>query len=67
MQPVAPDSGFVQLRRTRLAEAIAKMATAIDLGECVPTLEELKAVVQTCDEQQLPAEASRVRRWMGLR
>jgi len=67
MQAVTPDSGFVQLRKTRLAECIAQMAIAIDRGTVTPTEPELRALVQVCDDSQCPAEASRVRRWMGLR
>jgi hypothetical protein len=53
-------------RRQRLREAVAKMATAIDTGECdPPTRAELEAVAALCTEYFLPVELARVRRWMA--
>jgi len=49
-QPVAAD-------RQRLAEAVAKMAIAIETGACDPTISELKAVART--------EVARLRRRLG--
>lgn len=51
--------------RTRMAEAVAKLAVAIDTGECRPEPLELEALAVLCDRQRLPADAARVRRWMG--
>lgn len=51
-------------RRTRLAGCIAKMADAIAAGELTPSVVELQALAQLCEEQWLPSEAARVRRWM---
>lgn len=51
-------------RRLRLREAIDKMAAAIATGECQPpSAVELDALAQLCEEQFLPCEAARVRRW----
>jgi len=50
--------------RQRLADAVAQMATAIDAGEVVPTIDELKALANICDDAHLHVEAVRVRRWM---
>jgi hypothetical protein len=52
------------LDRTRLAEAVAKLAVAIASGRCLPTLDELEALASICIAHDLPAEAARIRRWM---
>lgn len=52
--------------RLRTADAVAKMAAAIDAGTCEPTTDELKALATVCDEHHLHVEAARIRRWMGL-
>lgn len=52
-------------RRLRLREAIGKMADAIAAGDLTPLPIELEALAQLCDEQFLPSEAARVRRWMA--
>jgi hypothetical protein len=51
--------------RRRCAEAVEKMAPAIASGECDPTVEELRALAKVCDDYSFPAEAARVRRWLG--
>lgn len=52
-------------RRTRLAGAVAALAIGIERGECTPLPVELEALAQLCEEQWLPSEAARVRRWMN--
>lgn len=52
-------------RADRLAEAVAKLAIAIEMGECTPQLVELQALAYICDEHGLPAEAMRVRWWIA--
>jgi hypothetical protein len=51
--------------RVRLAEAVAKLALAIEVGLCQPQIDELVALASICDEQHLHVEAARVRRWIG--
>jgi hypothetical protein len=50
--------------RTRLVEAVAKLAVAIDKGERTPAPGELEALAVVCDQPRLPAEVARVRGWM---
>ena len=51
-------------RRERLREAVAKMADAMATGACTPSRVELEALALVCEDQFLPTEAARVRRWM---
>ena len=52
-------------RRTMLKAAVANLGVAISRGECTPQLVELEALALICDDHQLPAEATRVRRWIA--
>lgn len=52
-------------RSDRLAAAVAKLASAIAAGDCVPEPLELEALAQICIQQGLIAEAFRIRRWVG--
>lgn len=55
----------VSARRSRLTEAIARLATAIDYDEVTPDPIELQALAALCDDAHLTVEAARVRRWLG--
>ncbi|HMF61630.1 MAG TPA: hypothetical protein VK595_14715 [Vicinamibacterales bacterium] len=59
-----PEPVADRFRRARLQAAVHNLAVAIERGECTPTRVELEALAQLCQEQWLPAEAARVRRWM---
>lgn len=52
--------------RETLRRCVAELALAIAAGDVTPLFEELQALAVACDEQGLPAEAARVRRWMQL-
>jgi hypothetical protein len=52
------------MERRRIADVVAKLATAIAAGEMIPEPAELHALAAVCDHHHLPAEAARVRRWM---
>lgn len=52
--------------RERIAAAVAVLAQAIDRGDVTPVLEELEAAVAVCEEHDLPIEAARIRRWLGM-
>lgn len=53
-------------RRLRLRTAIERMSAAILAGECEPpTVDDLRALAELCNEHFLPVEAARVRRWMA--
>lgn len=52
-------------RRNRLRSAITQFMAAIVAGEVTPIPAELEALAQLCDEQFLPVEAARVRRWIA--
>ena len=54
-----------RIQPERLAECIAKLATAIDKGECRPTFDELRALAIVCDRNGNFAEAARVRSWFA--
>lgn len=58
MTPIATE------QRRNLAEAVAKLALAIDAGEVQGELVELQALAQICDTHHLHSEAARIRRWM---
>lgn len=49
---------------TRTQRMITELAAAIANGEVTPGPWELEALAVICDDEQLPAEAARVRRWM---
>jgi uncharacterized protein YifE (UPF0438 family) len=51
--------------QARLTEAVAKLAVAIESGDCTPEIEELEALLKICLHNRLPTEAARVRRWLG--
>lgn len=65
MMPITEVSTDLLVRRTRLAQAVAALAIGIAQGECTPPDVELQALAQLCEEQWLPQEAARVRRWMA--
>lgn len=65
MAHVMIDTPTTPEARQRLVECIAKMARAIDAEECDPEPVELEALAAICDQAQCPAEAARVRRWLG--
>lgn len=48
----------------RLAQCVAELGAAIASGEVTPEWMELQALALICDENKLPIEAARVRRWM---
>jgi hypothetical protein len=49
----------------RLRECVAKIAGAIDRGECQPQAWELDALAELCRRAGLQQEQARIRRWMG--
>jgi hypothetical protein len=49
----------------RLKEVVMELATAIDRRRLRPTIAELDSLAYLCDRAHLPAEAARIRRWLG--
>ena len=52
--------------RAWVQQFIAHFAKALDASAVRPSLEELRAILEICEELRLPAEAARVRRWLGF-
>ncbi len=50
--------------RDHLRRCVADLAVLIADGEITPMYEELQALAEACERQQLPEDAARVRRWM---
>ena len=50
--------------RGRLIQVVTKLARAVDAGEAMPQPNELEALATVLEEQRLPIEAARVRRWI---
>jgi hypothetical protein len=44
---------------------VAALADSIAAGAVEPTIAELQALAQLCEDRHLYAEAARVRRWLG--
>jgi len=54
-------------KQALLRAAVAQLAVALDAGAVTLTIGDLEALAMLCDGHQLPAEAARVRRWLGGR
>lgn len=50
--------------QARLIDMVQKLARAIAAGEVTPTVDEMQALAIVLDEEGLPIEPNRVRRWM---
>ena len=44
---------------------VAALADAIAAGDVEPSIAELRALAQLCDQRHLPLEAARIRRWLA--
>jgi hypothetical protein len=64
LQVVRADSPLE--KRHRLADAVDRLTLALALGEVTTSRVELEILAQLCEEQWLPCEAARVRRWLPL-
>jgi len=53
-------------KQALLRGAVAQLAVALVRGAVTLTVDDLEALATLCDGFQLPAEAARVRRWLGL-